>query len=208
MWASGPRRTAPPRPGPVSGFTLIEILLAAALIVSLTTIALPFFDRVIEEHRAHAAARYLAGRFALARFEAVKRSTRVGLRFDGDGPTAAWTTYVDGNANGIRSRDIATGIDAILRPAERLADLFPGVVFGLHPSVPEIGTKTPSGGGRDPIRIGSSHIVTFTPIGTATSGTVYLCGRGVTQFAVRVLGVTGRTRVMWFDPGIREWVAK
>jgi len=30
----------------------------------------------------------------------------------------------------------------------------------------------------------------------------------VTQYAVRVLGVTGRTRVMRFDPGAREWVTK
>ncbi len=208
MWAIGRGRNGQPPPGPASGFTLIEILLAAALLVTLTAIALPFFGRAIEAHRAHAAARYLAGRFALARLEAVKRSRRVGLRFDGDAPETAWTTYVDGNANGIRSRDIAAGIDTMLRPAERLGDLFPDVVFGLHPSVPDIGVRTPAAGYRDPIRIGSSQIVTFTPIGTATSGTVYLHGRGMTQYAVRVLGVTGRTRVMWFDPGTREWVAK
>jgi len=208
MWASGRSPGASTRPGPASGFTLIEILLAAALIVSLTTIALPWFGRAIEAHRAHAAARYLAARFALARLEAVKRSARVGLRFDGDGPAAAWTTYVDGNANGIRSRDITAGIDTMLRPAERLADLFPEVVFGLHESVPEIGSSSPAAGDRDPIRIGSGQIVTFTPIGTATSGTLYLHGRGLTQYAVRVLGVTGRTRVMRFDPGAREWVAK
>ena len=74
--------------------------------------------------------------------------------------------------------------------------------------MPEIGARTPAAGERDPIRIGSSQIVTFTPIGTATSGTVYLHGRGVTQYAVRVLGVTGRTRVMRFDPGAGEWIAK
>jgi len=184
------------------------MLLAVSLLVTLTAIALPLFGGAIEEHRAHAAARYLAGRFGLARLDAVKRSARVGLRFDGDGPAAAWTTYLDGNANGIRSRDIATGVDTVLRPAERLADLFPGVTFGLHAWVPEIGASTPSAEDRDPIRIGSSHIVTFTPIGTATSGTVYICGRDASQYAVRVLGVTGRTRVMWFDPGAREWVTK
>lgn len=176
--------------------------------VTLTAIALPLYGRVVEVHRAHAAARYLAGRFGLARLEAVKRSTRVGLRFEGDGADVAWTTYLDGNANGIRSRDIARGIDPVLRPAERLADLFPGVIFGLHPSVPAIGSRTPGTGASDPIRIGSSQIVTFTPIGTATSGTLYLYGRGVTQYAVRVLGATGRTRVLRFDAGTGGWVER
>jgi len=193
---------------PASGFTLIEILLTAALVVTLATIALPVFARALEAHRAHAAARYLSGRFALARIEAVRRSRRVGLQFDGDASDAAWTTYVDGNANGIRSLDIARGIDTVLRPAERLTDLFPGVVFGLQPSVPEVDAQAAGTGERDPIRIGSSQIVTFTPIGTATSGTIYLHGRGITQYAVRILGVTGRTRVMWFDPGNREWITR
>jgi len=206
MMATGQCRNRSSRPP--SGYTLIETMLVAALMVTLTAIALPLFGRAIEAHRAHGAARYLAGQFALARLEAVKRSRRVGLRFVGDGPDTAWTTYVDGNANGIRAPDIASGIDWMLRPAERLAVLFPDVVFGLQPSVPEIGEQTPADGDRDPIRVGAGRIMTFTPIGTATSGTVYLHGRGMTQYAVRVLGVTGRTRVMWFDPGAREWVAK
>ena len=53
MWASGRSPGASPRPGPASGFTLIEILLAAALIVSLTTIALPWFGRAIGRYRWH-----------------------------------------------------------------------------------------------------------------------------------------------------------
>ena len=190
------------------GFTLVEILVVLAIIVTMAIIGLPLVRQAIDEYRAAAAARYLAGRCALARMEAVKRSARVGLRFEGDGADTRYAAYVDGNGNGIRTADIRRGIDWLLVPAERLGDLFPGVVFGLRPAVPEVGERVIASGVRDPLRIGSSNIVTFTPLGTATSGTLYLHGRGQTQFAVRILGVTGRTRVLRFESGAREWITK
>jgi hypothetical protein len=59
----------------------------------------------------------------------------------------------------------------------------------------------------DGVRIGTSRILTLGPDGTATSGTLYLHGRRA-QFAVRILGATGRTRLLRFDPGGRRWVSK
>ena len=58
--------------------------------------------------------------------------------------------------------------------------------------------------GEEGIRIGSSRILTLGPDGTATSGTIYLRGRRG-QYAVRILGATGRTRVWRFHPGTGEW---
>lgn len=192
----------------IPGFTLVEILVTMAVIVTIVTIGLPLVRQAIDQYRAAAAARYLAGRCALARMEAVKRSVRVGLRFEGEGPDTRYAAYVDGNGNGIRTADIRRGTDWLLLPSERIGDLFPGVAFGLHPAVPEVGERDISPGIRDPLRIGSSNIVTFTPIGTATSGTLYLLGRGQTQFAVRILGVTGRTRVLRFESGAKEWITQ
>jgi hypothetical protein len=48
--------------------------------------------------------------------------------------------------------------------------------------------------------------VSFTPDGTASSGTVYVRGRGGAQYAVRVLGATARTRVLRYDVERREFV--
>jgi hypothetical protein len=47
--------------------------------------------------------------------------------------------------------------------------------------------------------------MSFTPSGTATSGTIYIRGRDGSQFAVRVLGATGRTRVLRYLPARKEW---
>ena len=63
-----------------------------------------------------------------------------------------------------------------------------------------------SGLGADPLRIGSSNLLSFTPFGTATPGTIYVRGRDGTQLAVRVLGATARARVLRYVPRTREWV--
>jgi hypothetical protein len=60
--------------------------------------------------------------------------------------------------------------------------------------------------GGDPIRIGSSKLLSFTPLGTATSGSIYVRGRDGSQFFIRVLGVTGRVRVQRYVPRTGAWV--
>jgi hypothetical protein len=150
-------------------------------------VAVPQVLSGLEHSRARAAARYLAARMALARAQAVARSSTVGLRFSDEAGILSFAAFVDGNHNGIRSNDIDTGIDVPLEPPATLTQMFPGVTISSS-------------------SFGSSGIVSFTPAGTATSGTVYVRGRGGSRFAVRVLGATGRTRVLRYDPASREFV--
>jgi hypothetical protein len=60
----------------------------------------------------------------------------------------------------------------------------------------------------DPVRAGSSDILTLSPNGTATSATLYICGPTRSQYAVRVLGTTGRTRVFHFSRASSTWIEK
>jgi len=84
----------------------------------------------------------------------------------------------------------------------RLREQFPGIQFGLLPGVPDAdGTPTADADG---VRIETARILTMSPDGTATAGTLYLHGRRH-QFAVRVLGATGRVRVLHFDQSTRTW---
>ena len=109
------------------------------------------------------------------------------------------SVYEDGNRNGVLSRDIQDGVDLIVSPPEHVVDQFPGVDFGALPALPGAEGSAPPGA--DPIRLGSSDGVTFTATGTATSGSLYLLGRGQTQYVVRIYGETGRTRILrtWFS---------
>jgi len=187
------------------GFTLTELLMAVALISTLAGIALPMTNDVVDELRTAAAARYLAGQIRNGRMEAIKRSSVVALRFEAASPDYTFASYIDGNHNGVRTADIGRGVDRALTSPQRLRDHFAGVHFSLAAAIPDVDGNR--GGGTDGIRIGSARILSTSPDGTATSGTLYVRGRRA-QYAVRVLGATGRTRVLKYDTGGRSWISR
>jgi type II secretory pathway pseudopilin PulG len=172
------------------------VIFVAALFAILAAIAIPQATATVDRSRAWAATRYLWGQMALARAQAVKRSATVALRFEGQESRITFTAFADGNRNGVRTADIAANIDTRLDGPVNLSDMFPGVTIGV---VPETGVI-------DPLQIGTSRILSFTSLGTATPGTVYIRGRDGSQFAVRVLGPTARTRVLRYVPATRNWV--
>lgn len=186
------------------GFSLVELIFALALASLLVGLAVPVVGDVVDRFRTAGAARYLAGRVMRARMEAIKRSTPVALRFEMVASEYVFRCYADGNGNGVRTADIQQGIDAPLTPEERLGDNFPDVRFELMPGLADIDGVS---GRAEGVRIGIPRILTVSPDGTATSGTLYIRGRRA-QYAVRVLGATGRTRVFQYNPGDRTWISR
>ena len=162
-----------------AGVTLVELIFTLALGVVVAGMAVPQVLAGVDRSRTRAAARFLAARMTLARAQAVARAATVALRFTADGQGVGM--YADGNGNGVRTRDIEEGRDPALERPVRLADLFPGVAV-------------------DAAGVGGAGILAFTAAGTASSGTIYLRGRERMQAAVRVLGATGRIRVLRYDP--------
>ena len=181
--------------GTSQGYTFIEVLFAGALIAVLSAIAIPPSLATVDHARATAAAQYLASQITMARSHAVMRSTNVALRFDEDHAGITFRMFVDGNRNGVRARDIAARVDRPLDTPARLSDLFPGIAIAVSGEA-----------GSDPLRIGSSNLLSFAPLGTATSGSVYVRGRRGSQFAIRILGATGRVRVQRYDPHTGAWL--
>ena len=188
-----PRRPRPARIGASRGYTLIELVFAAGLITILAAAAIPQLTAGVERSRTVGAARYLASRLALARAQAVARSANVALLLTAVEGTFMVGTYVDGNGDGVRTRDIAAGIDTSVSVPVRLSSLFPRVVLFLNdPAV----TST----------FDTSALMSFSPLGTASSRTLYLRGADGSQYAVRVLGATGRTRVLRLVASNGAWV--
>jgi type II secretory pathway pseudopilin PulG len=181
-----------------AGYTFIELMAATTIVVIMFGAGLPLTSATIDRSRTVAAASYISTRIALTRMEAVKRSAFVAIQFVNRSDGYWFRTYLDGNHNGVLSRDITRGIDRPITPDVRLDYEFPGIVFGIHPDTTGLDPSQPFDR-TDPIQIGGSTLLSFNPNGSCTSGTLFIRGEGFHQFAVRVLGTTARTRVFRFD---------
>ena len=187
-----------------AGYSLIELMFGLGLAATLGAVAIPQFRTGVDDLRAAGAARYLTTKLRQVRMEAVTRSKDVALQFV-RGPTGyTFAVYVDENGDGVRTRDIQSGMDRRITPIERLPDLVGGVDFGVLPGLPPVESGSPAPG-TDPIKLGSSDILTFTAIGTSSTGSLYLRSAGNAQYVVRVSGETGKTRVLKFDARLRQW---
>jgi len=117
----------------------------------------------------------------------------VALYLTPDSGTFSIGSYVDGNGNGVRTLEIEGGLDPQVAAAVRFADLFPRVQLLLD----------------DPFSSGTpatSALMSFSPIGTATSRTLYVRAEDGSLYGVRVLGATGRTRVLRYLATSHAWI--
>ena len=103
----------------------------------------------------------------------------------------------------MRRADIGTGVDPCLEGPFTFSALFPGVAIASDASLPG---PEGSPASDDPVRFGASDIASFSPIGSCTAGSLYLRSAQGTQYAIRVSGVMGRTRVLRYDTGSESWV--
>jgi Tfp pilus assembly protein FimT len=179
-----------------AGFTLTELMVVAGLVMIACAIAVPELLGSVSRARGLAAAHFLATKVAQARTHAVARSTFVALVFVEEPTGITFRTYVDGNRNGVRSADISAQIDRPIDDRVRLLDQFPGVAIAVSARAPF----------DDPLVLGPSNMLSFSAAGTSSSGSVYISGQDGTQWAVRVLGATGRTRVLRYDAASDVWV--
>jgi hypothetical protein len=189
----------------VAAFSLTELLFVAGLVATLGGIATAEMHEAIDEARAAGAVRYLAGRLHDARLEAIARGSATAVRILSTGGSYRIASYIDGNGDGVLSADIQNGVDVEYRASERLPDRFTGVDFGTVPGLPAVdANSTPPGA--DPIRLGVVDGVTFTPLGTSSTGSLYLLGPGARQFVVRIFGDTGKTRLLRFNTRSWTWM--
>lgn len=186
-----------------NGYSLLELIFIAALIVTLSGVALPQTLATLDDFRAAGATRYVSTRLYRARMEAVMRSTAVAIRFSRAAAGYSYSVFQDGNGNGVLTSEIKSGVDRRVSAAESLRDNFTGIEFGAIPGLPSIDPGgTPPGD--DPIRLGAGSLLTFTAHGTSSSGTVYIRG-GDAQYAVRVFGDTGKSRMLKFHRRSGRW---
>jgi type II secretory pathway pseudopilin PulG len=186
------------------GTTFLDLLVVCAVIAIVSAVAIPSVAGARDGRQARLAGRFLAQRLQLVRFEALRRNRAVAVRFDPD-TLGLMSVYVDGDGDGVLQRDIERGVDTRIAADASVGDYFAGVTLRVSGRIPRPDEDGVIDIGDNPVRLGGSNLLTFTPAGTATSGTIYLAGRGGPQVCVRVFGAAGRVRVLWFDAAARAW---
>ena len=206
-------KTSPARgplgPGPLrrdAGLSIFELLLGLTTLAGILAVATPGVMRLREEVSLRSAVHEASVAFYLARSYAISRNRNVGLKFRRNGDRFEWALYADGNGNGVRTAEIASGVDRYLGisyPWTR-NDVFPGIMTGTR--VPDPGSP-----GRyldridDPIRFNASDICSFSSMGESTPGSVYLWDRHDGMAVVRVYGETAKMRSLYYRRGERGW---
>ena len=187
------------------GVALVDIVAALAVSLVMTAMAAPVVGGALDRERTIVGAQHLAGQLQRARMEALKRSAAVAVRLELVGERAAARLYVDGNGNGVVQRDIDRGTDLPLAGVEWLDAHARDVSLRINQTVTDAGGSGSLEPGSDPLRIGRTALVTFSPLGSSSSGTLYVAAHRGPQMAVRVYGASGRVRVLMFDARTRQW---
>ena len=191
------------RPDPEQGVTFVELLIALTVVAVVVAFAVPTTAATVDAGRVGHAAGMMAGRFRLARQEAVAQSRSVGVVFDQANGRWTFRICVDGNGNGIRRAEIASGTDRCVEGPVDVEAMFPGIRIDVDPLVRGPGGEPPS---PDAVRFGAGDLASFSPLGSCTSGTLFLRSPLGALYAVRIGGATGRTRVLRYDRASAAWL--
>jgi len=187
------------------GATLLDTLFATALCLTLTAIAVPVVGGSLERERTIVGTQYLAGQLQRARLESLKQARSVAVRIEIVGERARLQLFADGNGNGVSQRDIDRAIDPPLTLPEFLDDRSRDVSLRINQQIVDVSGAGQLAPGDDPLRIGNTALLAFSPLGGATSGTLFVAAHRGPQMAIRVFGGTGRVRVLMFDAQARQW---
>lgn len=192
-----------------SGVTLVEALVVVTIASLALAVSIPALAHARAKAVASAAARQLVVSFHAARWQSAATGRTWGLLFERDAAGWRWFEVEDGNGNGLRVSEINRGTDRRRSGPHRLGAKVEGALFGLPPGGPfrEIpptrGWIDEQG---DPIRFGASDLVVFSPLGTASSGRIYVTDGREALAAVVLFGQTGRVRVWRYDFDHDRWL--
>ena len=183
------------------GASLVETVVVLALLAILVQLAAPSFVRWRLRTELRGAVQNLRLTVQRLRSSALATGRTHGVVFAPEGELS-WETVVDGDGDGVRSADLAAGIDIRIGPTWLLDRRFPGLRAGLPQGVP---TLAGGAAGRNGVAFGRSSILSCSPDGTTSTGTLYLHDPGGNAAALRLYGPTGRVTLWWWNFADTSW---
>ncbi len=190
------------------GLCLAEMLVVLVLGLVGMTFAMPSLAHLRDGGRAAAGARCMVSTFRALRSKSVTLRRARGLLFEQTSDGWIWWEVEDGNGNDLRVAEVRSGVDPIRSGPHRLGELVEHAALGFPPTpaIPRLPPRTGVIDERDgPIQFGKSDLVSFTPLGSASSGTLYVTDGRMGLHAVVLYGPTAKIRVWRYDAGRRRW---
>lgn len=191
------------------GFQLLELVVASSIVMIVAAVTTPNLLRLASAMRVRSAAAEVAGVLRTARSLAIRQGTNVAVKFRVAGTgDVTFALYRDGNGDGVRTRDIDSGVDPPVGPARQLRYLGRHVRFGFPPGPPPRDPgdpRKPLGRLQDPIRFNRSDLASFNPLGGSTPGSVYLTDSQYHLTVVRLYGATGKLKTLDYDRREEVW---
>ena len=191
-----------------SGFTLPEITTTLVIIATMLLCAMPAFNTMRRRSAVRSAAAQLRAVFHLVRSRALARSSNSAVKFVQHGSVWKYAVYDDGDRDGVRNDDIKSGVDRVVTGPQTLWQQPHLVSIAL----PDFAIKDPDGDVMapfdSPVQFNKSTICSFSHLGEATPGTIYMTDRSGEVYAVRVYGATAKIRVVRYDRGTTKWVGR
>ena len=102
------------------GASLVELMAVLAVVAICLGMALPSLLVTREDWITRQATAYVVGQMMLARSQAARYGAAVGLRFEEDRGDVGFSKYVDGDGDGIRSRDISCRFNRSMQQCQRV----------------------------------------------------------------------------------------
>jgi prepilin-type N-terminal cleavage/methylation domain-containing protein len=192
---------------PDSGYTITELLTVIAIIGMFSAIAMPGWLTLQRHAAVRAAAEELQSVFRGARMRAIASGRNVGVRFTKSGTDWMYALYDDRNGNGIKTAEINSGVDKIIARPKRVLN----TVRYANIAAPSKTITDPDGDplkpADSPVQFGSTAICSFSPIGGATPGTIYLTDGNGEIWCARVYGTSAKVRLLRYLGG-KKWVER
>ncbi len=191
------------------GTSLPELLVVLLILGLVFALSLPALSDLLAEEGLAAAAREVSGILNMARSRAVFQGVDVGVKWISSGGDLVLSVYQDGNGNGVTTADIRKGVDRLVGGPYWLRGKYPGISFSFVPGFDGLDPGgAPIGNVADPLRFGRSDICSFSPIGKASPGTVYLSNRKRRQAAVRVTPANAKIQSFTWHGKSLQWIKR